>query len=162
MLMLEPIQHASVRDLAEALFVVLAVNFLLGTSGGFETLVFAAGSAWPDTDTSNQVFWMSLFLTVLRAAVAFGLIWYRKAIAASLVPETSLPAIPARDLVGVLLAGVGALLFVPAFSRFIASMLFEEAISDPFSDGLMVAITVGLFFGARGLAGVWAGARSGR
>ena len=149
-------RNASVRDLAEALIVVLALSFLLGTLGGLETLTYVATSVLPEDETGSRVLWTSLYLLVVRAVVGIGLIHYRKGLAAALVPDGPLPSIASRDLVSVLLAAVGAFLFIPASARLVAGLVFEGPNEARVSEGIVVALSAALFVGSRGIARLWA------
>jgi len=147
---------ATARDLARVLLALLAIYFLFGAVFSFETLVFSLNAEWEEGEMKSQAQAFAALDGGVRLLGAGLLYFLRESISARIAPDKTLPNLESREVLSLVLAGVGAFLFVSRVPLLAPVLVNDLSFESATRVILTIVLSAGLFFGATGLARIWA------
>ena len=161
-LMTEPNRPATIADLARVMIALIALVSVLGATFSIESLVFSLNANWHDESMREQTQLFAFVDITIRLFVAWALYYLREPIAVRIAPEATLPELRSEQVLPLVLAGVGAFLFVSRVPPAMAMAVQQPDATSLTRVLVQAGFGLGLFFGARGITNLWDLARSAR
>jgi hypothetical protein len=146
---------ARVVDLGELVFAAIGVYVLVGMVFPLESMVLAATTDFGDAQSEQITMRFGAIDAATRFLFGAGLILARKPLARRFASDAQLPGLARRDILSLLLAGIGAWLAVRGASATAQQLATDAAWQNVVGGVTLFLLGAALFLGARGAANLW-------